>query len=208
MVRQSLPAELLTPGVLAILRGLPLEVARAVASECVEAGIEAVEVTLDSPGALTTIETLVAADIPLVGAGTVLTLDDAKAAYDAGARVLVSPHTDPRLVEWAADEGLAYLPGALTPTEIVAAWSAGAAAVKLFPAGSAGPAYLRELSGPFADVPFVPTGGVNAQTAADWIAAGAAAVAVGGWLTRERSEVSSRARQLVAAVQSARKVAP
>src|SRR5205085_3252039 len=117
-----------------------------------------------------------------VGAGTVRTVDDVEAAVDAGAVYLVSPHTDPALCARAGQLGAAYLPGAFTPTEIVAAWSAGAAAVKLFPARLGGPRYLRDIREPLPDIPIVPTGGVSAENAAEWFAAGAVAVGAGGSL--------------------------
>src|SRR5439155_18346764 len=114
------------------------------------------------------------------GAGTVRTVDDVDAAVGAGAAYLVSPHTDPALAARSRQLGAAYLPGAFTPTEIVAAWAAGAAAVKLFPARLGGPRYLRDIREPLPDIPIVPTGGVSAQNVADWFAAGAGAVGVGG----------------------------
>jgi 2-dehydro-3-deoxyphosphogluconate aldolase/(4S)-4-hydroxy-2-oxoglutarate aldolase len=203
MVRAGLPAPLAASRVLVILRGLEPAAARRAAAACVPAGLPAVEVTLDSPSALDTVRALVGDGVPLVGAGTVLTLDAAKAAVDAGAALLVSPHTDATIVEWAAAEGVAALPGAFTPTEIVRAWSAGATAVKLFPAGSVGPGYLRELRGPLGHVPTVPTGGVTADTAGAWLAAGAAAVAVGGWLTADLDRLPERASALAQAVAQA-----
>ncbi len=119
------------------------------------------------------------ADIAL-GAGTVRGVDAARAALDAGAGYLVSPHTDPSIGEVAKAAGAAWLPGALTPTEIVAAWTAGADAVKLFPARLGGPRYLKDLREPLDDIPIVPTGGITAQSIVDWFAAGASAVGAGG----------------------------
>jgi 2-dehydro-3-deoxyphosphogluconate aldolase / (4S)-4-hydroxy-2-oxoglutarate aldolase len=141
-----------------------------------------------------------------MGAGTVLSIDGAERALGAGATFLVMPHTDPELVAWAAARGVPALPGAATPTEMLGAWRAGAAAVKIFPASVVGPAFVRECRGPFPDIPFVPSGGVTAETAADFIAAGAAAVGVGGWLIgdAEPAGVTVRARQVVDAVAAAR----
>src|SRR5205085_7577029 len=118
-----------------------------------------------------------AADAPaglLLGAGTVLTIEAAGDAVAAGARFLVSPHLDIAIVAWALEHGIPCFPGAFTPTEILGAWRAGATAVKLFPASAVGPAFVREHRGPFRDIPLVPTGGVTAETASDFITAGAA----------------------------------
>ena len=106
--------------------------------------------------------------------------------------------------------GVPTLPGAFTPTEVLAAWRAGAAAVKLFPASVAGPAFVRECHGPFPDVPLVPSGGVTAETAGDFIRAGAVAVGIGSWLVSdtEPTEVTARARQVVQAVTAARAGSP
>lgn len=169
----------------------------------------AFEITLNDPivGALRAIES-VAGRVPglAIGAGTVLSIDAAKLAIDAGATFLVMPHTDPELVDWAAARGVPSLPGAFTPTEILSAWRARAAAVKLFPGSVAGPAFVRECAGPFPDIPLVPSGGVTPEAAGDFIRAGAVAVGVGGWLVghTEPAGVSARARQLVDAVAAAR----
>ena len=141
-----------------------------------------------------------------IGAGTVLSIEDAGLAVDAGATFLVMPTTDTELVAWAAARGIPAFPGAATPTEILAAWRAGAAAVKLFPASALGPSFVRECLGPFPDIPLVPTGGVTAETAGAFITAGAIAVGLGSWLVGDGAAdgVTRRARQVVDAVASAR----
>ena len=141
-----------------------------------------------------------------VGAGTVLSVSAAQRAIDAGATFLVMPHTDPELVAWAASLGLPSFPGAFSPTEILAAWRAGAAAVKLFPASVAGPAFVREFRGPFPDIPLVPTGGVTAVTAPDFIRAGAIAVGLGSWLIGDcqPAGIAERGSTVVRAVAEAR----
>jgi 2-dehydro-3-deoxyphosphogluconate aldolase/(4S)-4-hydroxy-2-oxoglutarate aldolase len=177
-------ARALAGGVVAILRGRRAEHLDAVLDVLVEAGIRSLEVTLNTPGALDAIRragTRFGREVT-VGAGTVRTVAEAEAAVAAGAVYLVSPHTDPALGARIRDLGAEYLPGALTPTEIVAAWAGGAAAVKLFPARVGGPRYLRDIREPLPDIPIVPTGGVSADNAADWFAAGAVAVGAGGWL--------------------------
>jgi 2-dehydro-3-deoxyphosphogluconate aldolase/(4S)-4-hydroxy-2-oxoglutarate aldolase len=93
------------------------------------------------------------------------------------------PHLDTEIVAWALDHAIPAFPGCMTPTEILTAWEAGAAAVKLFPASAVGPSFVRELRGPFPEIPLVPTGGVTLDNAADFITAGAAAVGMGSWLT-------------------------
>ncbi len=117
------------------------------------------------------------------------------------------PHTDPELITWATSRGVPTFPGAATPTEVLTAWRAGAAAVKIFPASAVGPAFIREIAGPFPEIPLVPTGGVSAETAGTYIAAGAVAVGLGSWLVGDAAPdgVGERARQVVAAVTAARR---
>ncbi|MEA2612579.1 MAG: 2-dehydro-3-deoxyphosphogluconate aldolase / (4S)-4-hydroxy-2-oxoglutarate aldolase [Chloroflexota bacterium] len=207
--RPAIPAGLVSCGVAAVARRVTAETAPAVADALVEGGVLAFEVTLNEPvvGAIRAIES-VAARAPglAIGAGTVLSIQAAQFAIDAGAAFLVMPHTDPELIGWAAERGIPTLPGAFTPTEILAGWRAGAAAVKLFPASVAGPAFVRECLGPFPDIPLVPSGGVTVQSAGDFIRAGAVAVGVGGWLIGDAAPagVTARARQIVGAVAEAR----
>ncbi len=194
--------------VVAILRGRRAERLDDVIAVLVDAGIRSVEVTLNTPGALDAIRRAVRRYEPevAVGAGTVRTVGDLEAAVEAGAGFLVSPHTDPALGARARKLDVPYLPGALTPTEIVAAWAAGASAVKLFPARLGGPRYLRDLREPLHDIPIVPTGGVSAENVADWLAAGAVAVGVGGTLIGDALDggdlaaFAARATELVKAV--------
>ena len=207
--RPPIPAGLVTGGVVAIARRLNADTAPQAADALVAGGVLAFEITLNEPvgDALRAIESLAnRAPALAIGAGTVLSIDSARLALDAGATFLVMPHTDPELVAWAATRGVPTLPGAFTPTEVLAAWRAGAAAVKLFPASVAGPAFVRECHGPFPEIPLVPSGGVTAETAADFIRAGAVAVGVGSWLIgdAESSGVTTRARQVVQVVAEAR----
>jgi 2-dehydro-3-deoxyphosphogluconate aldolase / (4S)-4-hydroxy-2-oxoglutarate aldolase len=207
--RPATPAGLVSGGVVVIARRLTADDAPEVADALVEGGVLAFEITLNDPidAALRAIESIAKRSTGLaLGAGTVLSIDAAKLAIEAGATFLVMPHTDPELVAWAAARSVPTLPGAFTPTEILAAWRAGAAAVKLFPASVAGPAFVRECLGPFPDIPLIPSGGVTADTAPDFIRAGAVAVGVGSWLIGDSQPagVSARARQLVEAVAAAR----
>jgi len=207
--RPAIPDGLRLGGVVAIARRLTADDAPRVADALLDGGVLAFEITLNEPvdSALRAIESVASRSSGLaIGAGTVLSIDNAERALDAGATFLVMPHTDAELVAWAAARGVPALPGAATPTEVLAAWRAGAAAVKVFPASVVGPAFVRECRGPFPDIPLVPSGGVTAETAADFIAAGAAAVGVGGWLIgdAEPDGVTARARQIVDAVAAAR----
>lgn len=148
-------------------------------------GVGLVEVSLTSRDALAAIVRLAAEATPerQIGAGTVLDGAQAAAATEAGASFLVSPALDTELVAWAAREDVPHLPGVLTPTELAQARAAGAGPLKLFPATLGGPAYVRALLGPFPDAELVPTGGIDAANAGDYLAAGAVAVAVGSSLT-------------------------
>jgi 2-dehydro-3-deoxyphosphogluconate aldolase/(4S)-4-hydroxy-2-oxoglutarate aldolase len=131
----------------------------------------------------------------LIGAGTVLEIAELDAACDAGAKFLVSPHFDPALLDRARERGVPYLPGALTPTEIVRAWKAGASCVKLFPGSAVGPGYVKAIRGPLPDVPLMPTGGVDEKNLGEWLKAGVVAVGMGGALatgTLDEIEVASR----------------
>jgi len=197
----------------AVARRLTDENAPQVADALVGGGVLAFEITLNEPvdAALRAIEAVATRTPGLdVGAGTVLSIDMARLAIDAGATFLVMPHTDTELVAWSVARGVPTLPGASTPTEVLAAWRAGAAAVKIFPASVLGPAFVRECRGPFPDIPLLPSGGVTADTAAEFIRAGAVAVGVGGWLIGNAAPagVSARARQLVEVVAAARSAAP
>jgi 2-dehydro-3-deoxyphosphogluconate aldolase/(4S)-4-hydroxy-2-oxoglutarate aldolase len=206
--RPPVPEAIQSGRVIAIGRRLEPSSIMRVAEALVAGGVRAFEVTLDSPDALTAISALAqryADGSLLVGAGTVLDLAAATTAVRAGARFLVSPHTDGELIHWAVDQRLPVFPGALTPSEILAAWRAGASAVKLFPASAVGPAYVREMRGPLATIPLIPTGGVTAENAAAFIAAGALGVGVGSWLIGDGSPdlIRKRATQLVIALESA-----
>jgi 2-dehydro-3-deoxyphosphogluconate aldolase / (4S)-4-hydroxy-2-oxoglutarate aldolase len=208
--RPSIPEEIRASRVIAIGRRLERASVLPVAEALVAGGVRAFEVTLDSPDAIGAIEALTQQHSDgslLVGAGTVLDVGSATAAVEAGARFLVSPHTDLELVRWAVGRKIPVFPGALTPSEILAAWRGGASAVKLFPASAVGPTFVREMQGPLADVPLIPTGGVTAENAAAFIAAGALGVGVGSWLMAGGAPdlIRQRAAQMISAVQAARR---
>jgi 2-dehydro-3-deoxyphosphogluconate aldolase / (4S)-4-hydroxy-2-oxoglutarate aldolase len=204
-VRSPIPDAITGPRVVAIARGLDPDSLARIADGLLAGGVRAFEVTLNSPGALDAIASLAerfAGSPLLVGAGTVLDVQAAEAVYSAGVRFLVSPHTDPDLVAWAARRGVPVFPGALTPTEILSAWRAGVTAVKLFPVSAVGPAFVREFHGPFREIPLIPTGGVTLETAPDLVANGAVAVGIGRWLTGggDPAVIAARGAQLVQAL--------
>jgi 2-dehydro-3-deoxyphosphogluconate aldolase/(4S)-4-hydroxy-2-oxoglutarate aldolase len=209
--RPALPIGITRGGVVAIGRRLDAAAVPTIAKALAEGGVEAFEVTLDEPigEAIEALEAAarVAAAAPLVvGAGTVLSIEAATRALAAGATFLVMPHTDPMLVAWAAERGIPTFPGAATPTEVLEGWRAGAAAIKVFPAASLGPAFLREMRGPLPHVPLLPTGGVTVENLAGFIEVGAIAVGIGSWLFAggSPSSIEERARQAVSAVAAAR----
>ena len=180
-----------------------------VAEALVAGGIRALEFTLTSPGAVPAITACRArfGDDIIVGAGTVLDEEEARHCLDAGAQFLVSPGFDRAVVALARACGALALPGALTPTEIVTAWRAGADVVKIFPARAFGPRYIADLLAPLPQIPLMPTGGVDETNVAAYLRAGAVGVAVGGTLVAEDTvaradwdALTARARVLVAAV--------
>jgi 2-dehydro-3-deoxyphosphogluconate aldolase/(4S)-4-hydroxy-2-oxoglutarate aldolase len=200
---------LLTTRVVAILRAENASRAEAVVDVLLENGIRSLELTLTTKGALDVVERLAAkvADGVDLGMGTVLTAEDVDRAADAGARFVVSPSVVPAVIEAATRRGIASYPGAFTPTEIHAAWSAGASAVKLFPGGALGPGYLEAVRAPLPDVPLVPTGGVAVEAVGAWLDAGAAAVGLGSPLIGDAlapdgdlAGLAERARAVCAAV--------
>lgn len=169
-------------------------------------GVRVLEITFDAPSAeadLVAVREHLATrtDGPfLVGAGTLRRPAQLEAALRAGADFGVAPALDAGIVAAALDAGLPFLPGALTPTEIAAAWDAGATFVKVFPASAVGPAFVRELRGPLPEIELVPTGGVDAANAGAFLAAGAVAVGIGGALVRATAD---ERRAIVAAVAGA-----
>lgn len=196
--------------ILGIVRGLEADEVAPLADTVATAGLGALEITMNTAGAPGLIRRMVAAveGRLAIGAGTVLTPDDLEAALDAGATFVVLPTLVPAVVERCVSRGVPVFPGALTPQEIHAAWTAGATMVKVFPAGAFGPAYFREIKGPFADVELLACGGVTPENLPVYMASGASAVAFGGsvfrreWLAgRQFARVGDEIRKLVTAWQ-------
>lgn len=169
-------------GLIPVLRAKSIAQGRAVVDAMVAGGVAVVEVTMTVPGAIDLLKELQKAygsDL-LLGSGTVTTADQAQATIDAGAEFVISPSLHPEVIAAAKKNGKVSCPGALTPTEVITAWNAGADYVKVFPCSAVGGAsYLKSLLAPFPHLKLIPTGGVTLQTAASFIEAGARALGVG-----------------------------
>jgi 2-dehydro-3-deoxyphosphogluconate aldolase/(4S)-4-hydroxy-2-oxoglutarate aldolase len=201
-------------GLVPVLRAPSADVALAISEVLCKAGLTALEITMTVPGAVEVIRTLVSklGKDMLVGAGTVLDAKTAAACIDAGARFIISPSLELEVVAHCNQAGVAVMPGALTPTEIVKAWRSGADMVKVFPCSAVGGAsYLKAVKAPLPQVELIPTGGVSLETAASFIKAGAAALGVGGDLvdveavkSGRGAEVADKARRYLEIVKEAR----
>jgi 2-dehydro-3-deoxyphosphogluconate aldolase/(4S)-4-hydroxy-2-oxoglutarate aldolase len=213
MKREEVCARIKEIGILPSVRVSSRELARFAAETVYTGGIPIVEITMTIPGALNVIGDLTNrfADM-VVGAGTVLDDETARRCVDAGARFLTSPGFVLEVVSYARKVDVAMLSGALTPTEVIAAWKAGSDFVKIFPTGHVGGVqYLRALRIPFPGIPFIATGGVNQATALDYIVAGACALGVGGELLpvealtfRQEKRIHELARRFTTMVQEGR----
>jgi 2-dehydro-3-deoxyphosphogluconate aldolase/(4S)-4-hydroxy-2-oxoglutarate aldolase len=200
-------------GVIAVLRTDSPEQLISTASALAEGGVKSVEVTMTTPGALDVIREA-AKELEgkaIIGVGSVLDMQTARAAILAGAEFVVSPIFDPDMILLVNRYGKVSIPGAFTPTEILDAWEAGADAVKVFPASIGGPAYLKAIKGPLPQVKLVPTGGVVLENIGEFIKAGAEMIAAGGNLAppkeieaRHFHLITDRARRFVEAVVEAR----
>ncbi|MGA1999300.1 MAG: bifunctional 4-hydroxy-2-oxoglutarate aldolase/2-dehydro-3-deoxy-phosphogluconate aldolase [Terriglobales bacterium] len=201
-------------GIIPVIRATSAEAALQAAEAVSRGGISVVEITMTVPNAIRVMEK-VAEQLGgqvLLGAGTVLDPETARAAILAGAEFIVAPSLNLKTVEMAHRYSKVVLPGALTPTEVLAAWEAGADFVKIFPAGNVGgPKYIKALKAPFPQISLVPTGGVNLETAADFVLAGASALGVGGELVDAKAlaaghveVIEENARKFLACVRTAR----
>ena len=213
MNKQVVRARLEEIGIIPAVRTASAEDARFATETISRAGIPIVEITMTVPGALSVIADLAQAMPDLVvGAGTVLDVEVARQCIDAGAGFVTSPGLDPRVVEFAIARDVLVMPGALTPSEVMAAWQAGADLIKVFPCAQLGGAsYIRALKSPFPQVPLVGAGGVDHQTAAEFILAGAVAVGVGSELVPRRAVmardahwIGELARRLLSIIKEAR----
>lgn len=214
MDRTEIIKEIEDIGIIPVIRAASADEAMRAIDAIKEGGISVLEITMTVPGAVKVIEEVVkryGADAT-VGAGTVLDPETAEACVNAGAQFIVSPALNLDTIATCRRLGVPIMPGALSPTEVVTAWNAGADLVKVFPAGSVGGAsYIKNLKGPLPQIKLVPTGGVSLKTAADFIKAGASALGVGTDLVDvkairagEAHVVTERARQFVEIVREAR----
>lgn len=201
-------------GIVAVVRAAESAQLVQVVEAISKGGIRSIEITLTTPGALEVIRTCAERfrGRVLIGAGTVLDPETARAAILVGAEYIVAPALNPEVIALCRRYGKVVIPGALTPTEILSAWERGADIVKVFPATAFGPRYFRDIKGPLPHIDLLPTGGVSLENAADFIQAGACAIAVGSNLVREKAVTEGRfdaiteiAKQFVDAVQTARK---
>jgi 2-dehydro-3-deoxyphosphogluconate aldolase / (4S)-4-hydroxy-2-oxoglutarate aldolase len=196
----SLPDVICRERVIPVARGLDATSAPRMVDALLAGGINTIEITVEAPGGMDAIASV--ASRLAVGAGTVVSVGQALSAVAAGATFLVCPHVDEELLAWASASAVPLIPGAFTPTEIATAHRHRPPAIKVFPASIGGPGYVRSLLGPYPDLELIPTGGVDADNIAGYLAAGAVAAGVGGWLTglEDHAEVTRRAARLVDAV--------
>jgi 2-dehydro-3-deoxyphosphogluconate aldolase/(4S)-4-hydroxy-2-oxoglutarate aldolase len=214
MTKAAVIHQIKETGVIPVVRANSADEAMRAIDAIREGGISILEITMTVPGAVKLIEQMANRyrDEALVGAGTVLDPETATACISAGAQFVVSPSLNLETIACCREQDIVVMPGALTPTEVVQAWNAGADFVKVFPAGAVGGAsYIKALKAPLPQIELVPTGGVSLKTAAEFIKAGAAAVGVGADLVdihaiREgyAALITERARQFVEIVRQAR----
>ena len=209
MTKEQVLGAILQTKVVAVIRMKDAARLADVAAALGRGGVKALEVTMTVPGAVEIIREMARTKAPgtLIGAGTVLDAGTATDVIAAGADFVVSPVTDMETINACRDAGVLVAPGAFTPTEIVAAWRAGADIVKVFPATSLGPQYFRDLRGPLPQVRLMPTGGVTVENAREFLAAGAAAVGIGTALVDAKAveagdwaALEERARRLMASL--------
>lgn len=205
--------KLLESGVVAVIRKVPLESMEQVALALVEGGVTALEITVDHPDSFAAIQTLsrTLKGRAIVGAGTVLDSESARLAIQQGAEFVFSPSLHPDVIRTALRYGKIVVPGVMTPTEMIQAMELGADMVKVFPATGLGVKYIKDVKGPFAHIPIIPTGGVNLENVASFIDAGVVAVGVGGNLVNAKAiaagdfaSITETAKQYVQAIKEAR----
>ncbi|RFU69447.1 bifunctional 4-hydroxy-2-oxoglutarate aldolase/2-dehydro-3-deoxy-phosphogluconate aldolase [Peribacillus saganii] len=181
-------------GLVAVIRRPKMEQISSIAEALVKGGVGALEITVDTPGVFRMIEKIKQefGQQVLVGAGTVLDAETAKTAIEAGSDFIFSPIVDEKTIETTIRYGKISIPGVMTPTEVVRAYQAGADILKVFPASSLGPNYLRELRGPLGHIPLMPTGGVSLDNVSEFIKNGAVAVGAGGTLLNKEAIAEER----------------
>ena len=200
-------------GIVAIIRANSSNELIEAAAAIQTGGVDVIEITMTTPDALQVIGDVAArlGDAVLIGVGSVLDAETARAAMLSGAEFVVSPVTKPDVIEICNRYGKVVIPGAFTPTEILSAWETGADYVKVFPSSGVGFSYIKDIKAPLPQIPLIPTGGINADNAAEFIKAGAAALGVGSALVSsdliesgDFAMLTERAKKLVNAVKSVR----
>lgn len=191
MSRQENIQRVLDKGIVAIIRAPSSEQLVSVARALYEGGVDVIEVTFTVPGVLEIISEVKKdlGDKVLLGAGTVLDTETARAALLAGAEYIVTPTVNTDVIKLCRRYDKAIMPGAFTPTEVLTAWEAGGDIIKVFPADSVGPKHLKALKGPLPQIPLMPTGGVNLDTLESFVQAGACAVGLGSALVEKQAVV-------------------
>ncbi|UOQ45070.1 bifunctional 4-hydroxy-2-oxoglutarate aldolase/2-dehydro-3-deoxy-phosphogluconate aldolase [Halobacillus salinarum] len=213
MEKASKLLQLEQSGVVAVIRKPRPEDILPLVDALVEGGVKTLELTVDTEQAFTQMRKAkerLGKDV-LVGAGTVLDAETARTAIQAGAEFVFSPNYNEDLIQMANSYGVISIPGVMTPSEIVEAYKLGADVVKIFPASIGGPSYIKDLQGPLGHIPMIPTGGVTAENAGDFIKNGATAVGAGGSLVNKRlleqqdfAGITTLAKQFTANVKMAR----
>jgi 2-dehydro-3-deoxyphosphogluconate aldolase / (4S)-4-hydroxy-2-oxoglutarate aldolase len=200
-------------GVVAIIRMQDTARVPAVVQALSNGGVRAIEITMTVPGAVESIRSIAETlpDDTLLGAGTVLDPATAAQVIDAGAQFIVAPVFDPDTIRACHERDVPIMPGCFTPTEMLAAWRLGADIIKVFPATRLGPSFLKDVRAPLPQLKLMPTGGVTAENAGEWISAGAAAVAIGSALVDAKTvaagdyaRIETTARLAIANVRAAR----
>ncbi|MCM3719012.1 bifunctional 4-hydroxy-2-oxoglutarate aldolase/2-dehydro-3-deoxy-phosphogluconate aldolase [Fictibacillus phosphorivorans] len=187
---------------IAVLRASSVNEAIEKGEALVESGISCLELTFTIPEAEKVIRHFSTYENLIVGAGTVMNIQQAQLAVAAGAQFLISPGYVDELVHYAQERNVLYIPGVLTPSEVTKAYNQGLTLLKLFPASQFGPSYLKGLRDPFPDINFIPTGGISDQNAKDWLDAGAVAIGLGGGMTKGTlSEIRENVLKVKKAIQ-------
>jgi 2-dehydro-3-deoxyphosphogluconate aldolase/(4S)-4-hydroxy-2-oxoglutarate aldolase len=214
MSKEQQLARVIETGIVAVIRASSGDLLADVADALLAGGVDVMEVTFTVPGAVKVLERVAdrLGSRVLLGAGTVLDPETARAALLAGAEFIVAPNTNLEVIRLCRRYSKLVMPGAFTPTEVVTAWEAGADIVKVFPADFTGPAHLKVLHGPLPQIRLMPTGGVTLDTAADFLKAGACALGVGSALVEKKAveagdfaRIEALAKQFVAIVRETRK---
>ena len=206
-------ARVLDTGIVAVIRASNGDLLADVAEALLAGGVDVMEITFTVPAAVRVLERVAErmGQRVLLGAGTVLDAETARAAVLAGTQFIVAPNTNPEVIRLCRRYSKLVMPGAMTPTEVVTAWEAGADIVKIFPSEITGPKYLKALHGPLPQIRLMPTGGVDLNTAAEFLRCGACALGIGGSLVEKKAmetgnleRIESLARQFVQIVRETR----